>query len=481
MSAQETLATPETVPVAPMIVRGRLIADALIEVGGRGGDLVFRTPDAHRFADLLPLGDPGRLADLYDLTFEDILDYLEALGARLDIATNAHLQEACRLSYLTAPTTPPIVDASYAALGAMFRRGHVREMAEKTVGIRYLEGWVEEELDGLRLGVRCFGARTLHIIAGNSPMISALTIIRNAILRSDAIIKTPSNDPFTAPAIARTMIDLDADHPITKHLAVAYWRGGDEGFEERLYQPHNVEKIMAWGGFASVKHVTKYIQPGLELVSLDPKRSASIVGSEAFASEEAMADAARRLATDIGAMNQVGCVNARVVYVQSGTDEAGVEALKRFGAATYRAMLELPEALSTRPKRYDRDLKGEVDAIRLSDDWYSVIGGADEEGAIIVSHMPDPVDFATRLSDRTANLVPIDDIGEVAAAVDAYTQTVGVYPESLKARLLNVLPLYGAQRFVTLGHAVEATLASAQDGIEPVRRMGKWIINEIRA
>lgn len=468
-------------PVAPMIVRGKIIADDLIEVGGRGGDLIFSTPDAHRFADLLPLGDPGRLADLYDLSFEDILDYLEALGARLDMATNTHLQEACRLSYLTAPTTPPIVDASYAALPAMFARNHVREMAEKTVGIRYLEGWVEEELEGLRLGVRCFGARTLHIIAGNSPMISALTIIRNAILRSDAIIKTPSNDPFTAPTIARTMIDLDPDHPITRHLAVAYWRGGDEAFEEKLYQPHNIEKIMAWGGFASVKHVTKYIQPGLELVSLDPKRSASIIGREAFASKEAMSEAARRLATDIGAMNQVGCVNARVVYVQSGTDEEGVGALKRFGAATYRAMLELPEQLSTRPKRYDRDLKGEVDAIRLSDDWYSVIGGADEEGAIIVSHMPDPVDFATRLGDRTANLVPIDDIEEVTAAVDAYTQTVGVYPESLKAQLLDVLPLYGAQRFVTLGHAVEATLASAQDGIEPVRRMGKWIINEIRA
>ncbi len=471
----------DTMPIAPMILRGRIVTGDLIEVGGRGGDLTFRTPDAHRFADQLPLADPGRLADLYALSFEDILDYLEALGERLDMRSNAHLQQACRLSYLTAPTTPPIVDASYAALSAMFKRSHVREMAEKTVGIRYLEGWVEEELDGLRLGVRCFGARTLHIIAGNSPMISALTIIRNAILRSDAIIKTPSNDPFTAPAIAQTMVDLDPGHPITRHLAVAYWRGGDEAFEERLYQPHNVEKIMAWGGFASVKHVTRYIQPGLELVSLDPKRSASIIGAEAFASEIAMADAARRLATDIGAMNQVGCVNARVVYVQSGTDEEGVERLKRFGAATYRAMLELPQAISTKPKRYDRELKGEVDAIRLSDDWYSVIGGAEEEGAIIVSHMPDPVDFATRLGDRTANLVPIDDIDEVTAAVDAYTQTVGVYPESLKAALLNVLPLYGAQRFVTLGHAVEATLASAQDGIEPVRRMGKWIINEIRS
>ena len=466
--------------MAPMIVRGEVILDDLCEFGGRGGDLAFLAPDPARHADRLPLQDPGRLAPLYELSFEDILDYLKRLGDRLDMATNEHLQEACRLSYRTAPTTPPIVDASFAALGTMFRPETIREMAEESIGVRYLEGWVEEELEGLRLGVRCFGARTLHIIAGNSPMISALTIIRNAVLRSDAIIKAPSNDPFTAIAIAHTMIDMAPDHPITKSVSVAYWRGGDEAFEERLYQPWNIEKIMAWGGFASVKHVTRYIQPGLELISLDPKRSASIIGPEAFTSEAAMSEAAQRLATDIGAMNQVGCVNARVIYVLCGTEDDAVEKLQTFGEMTYKAMLDLPDAISTVPKSYDRDLKAEVDALRLSDDWYTVIGGSKGEGAIIVSHMSDPVEFATRLNDRTANLVPVDELSEVVGAVDAYTQTVGVYPESFKTQLRDVLPLYGAQRFVSLGHAVEATLASAQDGIEPMRRMGKWIIDEIR-
>ena len=67
---------------------------------------------------------------------------------------------------------------------------------------------------------------------------------------------------------------------------------------EVITQPHNIEKICAWGGFASVKHVTKYIQPGIELISLDPKRSASIVGKEAIESEEMMEDAANRIACD---------------------------------------------------------------------------------------------------------------------------------------------------------------------------------------
>ena len=70
-------------------------------------------------------------------------------------------------------------------------------------------------------------------------------------------------------------------------------------------------KIVAWGGFASVRHVTRYIQPGLELISLDPKRSATIIGKDTFADEATMRDAALRAATDIGASNQTGCSSAR--------------------------------------------------------------------------------------------------------------------------------------------------------------------------
>ncbi len=467
-------------PIAPMIIRGEVITDNLVEVGGRGGELSFLTPDAHKYVDRLPLGNPARLADLYELSFEDILDYAGELAGRLDFAKNTYLQEACELSYLTAPVTPTMLKGAYMGLPAYLARDFIIEMVESTVGIKYLEGWVHQKLiDGTELETRCFGSRTLHIVAGNAAPLSLVTILRNMVLRSDAIIKAPSNDPFTALAIARTMIDMAPDHPLTKHLSVAYWKGGDEALEQRLYQPQNIEKIVAWGGFAALKHVTRYIQPGLELISLDPKRSASIIGSGAFESDATMREAALRLASDIGALNQKGCVCARVIYVQSGTDEEGLAKLGTFGRYVYDAMMELPNTLSTKPKHYDHQLKAHVDALRLDDDWYKVIGGRDGEGAIIVSQIPEPVSFATILDDRTANLVPIDSLDEVMAAVDAYTQTVGIYPESLKDQLKDRLPLYGAQRIVSLGYAAAMKWAAPQDAIEPMRRMGKWISNQI--
>jgi hypothetical protein len=60
----------------------------------------------------------------------------------------------------------------------------------------------------------------------------------------------------------------------------------------------------------------------------------------------------------------------------------------------------------------------------------------------------------------------------------AYTQTVGVYPESLKQTLRDTLPFYGAQRLVSLGYAADPSMAVPQDAIEPVRRMVKWIVDE---
>lgn len=121
------------------------------------------------------------------------------------------------------------------------------------------------------------------------------------------------------------MCDMAPDHPITRHFAVAYWRGGDPEVEDRLYQPHNIEKITAWGGLAGLKHVTKYLQPGLELIALDPKTSISIVGSEALDGEQEMREAARRLVIDVGGANQAGCSSSRVVYVLTGTDDEGIE------------------------------------------------------------------------------------------------------------------------------------------------------------
>lgn len=466
----------------PLVIRGEIIDGPEVEFGGRRGDISFRAPDVSAHLDRLALAAPSRMADLYEISFDDIVDYLAKLGERLVLAENRHLRQAFELSRLTSDLSDSILRHHYERLPYIFRPEIVRETADRLIGINYLEGWVEQPPEtnpGVRVRIRAFGARCVHVIAGNVPVVGAATIIRNAITRSDAIIKTPSNDPLTTAAVARTMIEMAPGHPLTKHVSVAYWKGGDERIEAALYDPRRIEKIVAWGGFASIKHITRYLQPGLDLITLDPKHSATIIGPEAFADERTLLSVARRLAVDIGALNQEGCVNARVVYVASGTDSTGLARANRLGALTFEAIRGLPPHLSTPHKAFDSELRSELDALRFVADEYRVHGGKGNEGAVIVSQSDSPVDFARMLACRVANIVPVDDLDTAIRSVNAYTQTIGLYPESLKSELRDRLAFQGAQRLVSLGGA--ATLmgsATPQDGIEPVRRMCKWIVDE---
>jgi Acyl-CoA reductase (LuxC) len=467
--------------VIPLVARGETITDSLVTYEGRRGGLTFSTPDTAKYFAKLTLSTPSMIGDLYQLTFDDILDYLVELGNNLHLDKNEYLAQALEVSKITSGLSDSVLEAAYTNMHKLFNRDTIREIAETSVGLEYLEGWVPSSRnDGRKVNIRAFGARSIHIVAGNLPEATAATIVRNAITRSDALIKTPSNDPMTAVAFAQTMIKMDPAHPMTRHVAVAYWRGGDEAIESRLYQPRNVEKIVAWGGFASVKHISKYLQPGIDLITLDPKLSASIVGKQVFASEQSMADVAVRMAIDVAAYNQEACVNARVIYVECDMDETGIAKLNRLGDMMQKCIAHLPAAITSKPKpgSVSKDLVDELAAIAFSEDSYHVFGKDINDGIVVVSQFDDPVDFSGKLANRVANLVPVPSIEAAISFVAAETQTIGVYPESLKKNIRNQLAFFGGQRLVSLGYAAHLSLATPQDGIEPIRRMCKWIFEE---
>ena len=62
--------------------------------------------------------------------------------------------------------------------------------------------------------------------------------------------------------------------------------------------------------------------------------------------------------------------------------------------------------------------------------------------------------------------MPTESIEDVLSRFDAYTQTVGVFPEDVKEGLRDIAPFYGVQRFVPLGYSSEHTWCAPHDGIE---------------
>jgi hypothetical protein len=273
-----------------------------------------------------------------------------------------------------------------------------------------------------------------------------------------------------------------------KHLAVAYWKGGDEVMGSEICRTSRIDKITAWGGMSSMKHIQKFLSPGLDLVALNPKLSISIVGREALENEVTMKKVAAGIALAAGRMNQTACINTRVVYVESDTDDASLERVIALGEDIYEAFQGLPSRISTPAPRPNVELDAELSAIELDDELYWVKGDT-LKGGVIVSRFSDRVDFHDSLNNRVVNLVPMPNLMDIVRWCDDSTQTVGIYPERVRQAMCNALDLAGVQRMFPLCKAESTKQATddgtelpgmPHDGIEPMRRMVRWVIDEMQ-
>ena len=471
----------------PIIARGKIIEPSegdSVEFSGRNG-AKFLSPDPHKHIHDLVLGNPVLLSDLNDTPMRNIIDFLAEVGKRLRLEDNRYLQESFALALQAGGLAEPILRGVYDDLPRMFEPEGLTALIDATIGIPYLDGWVPAKGEHSHCRVRAVGTRQLHITAGNVPVVAALTIVRGALTKSDILIKSPSNDPLTANAIARTLIEIDANHPVTKHVAIAYWKGGDDVMDSQIVRTLRVDKITAWGGMSSVKHIQKFLSPGIDLTALNPKFSMSVIGKEALESEEAMEEAATGIAVITGFYNQTACANTRIVYVESDTDDESIERVVALGHKVVAAFRTLPDVMSTPAAGPNPDLDAELEAVALDDDFYHVEGDT-INGGVVVSKFSDRVDFYDQLNNRVVNLVPMPDLLEVVKWCDDTTQTVGVYPESLRERILDPFSLAGVQRIVPLtgGDPMKIfhdmhTLPPGMphDGIEPLRRNVRWVID----
>lgn len=462
----------------PIVARGEVIEDYEVTYEGRYGT-DFMCPDPNEYLSKILLPTRRAMEPLHQLSLDDVVEYLIELGKHLRIETNPHLQWALELASTFNDVPPHLVRNALAGFSKRFLTRENLEGMIDTVGREHLDGWQRHERATGRIAyIHAFGVPTAHVIAGNGPAPAMMTLVRNALIRGYAIVKIPSNELGTAVALARTAIDMAPDHPLTRAFTAVYWRGGDDGFESRLYHPRNVERIVAWGGFASVTHIARYVRPGIDLVTFDPKISRSVLGAGTFASESAMREAAVRLADDVGNGNQNGCTNCRVSYAVSDGSAASIEKIKRFGQMVFDEIQRLPPEVSSEAIHMDAGFQAKVAALSLLDDEFHVIGG-DRRGGVIVSLAGDQVDFADELRYRTLNIVPVRDYDAMLRFITRDVQTVGVYPESVRDELRTTLALHGVQRITSLGYMREYDAAiDPHDGNEALRKMCTWVVAE---
>lgn len=461
----------------PIVARGEVIEDYEITCDGRYG-ASFECPDPNKYLSKIVLPSRREMEALYQISLDEVVEYLIEFGKQLDVDSNPHLQWALSLAEVFNDVSPELVERAL-RVNQGFCRKEMLEAMIGTVGREHLDGWAPYERDNGRIAhIHAFGVPTAHVIAGNGPAPAMMTFVRNALIRGYAMVKIPSNELGTAVALARTAIDMAPEHPLTKAFSAVYWRGGDETFETNLYHPKNVERIVAWGGYESIKHISKYVRPGIDLMAFDPKISRSVLGDQTFSSPESMKEAATRLADDVGNGNQNGCTNSRVTYALCDMSDSALETLKEFGQMVFDEIQNLPEEVSSQAIHMDPTFISKVDSLSLLDDEYHVIGG-DKRGGVIVSLLGDQVDFADELRYRTINIVPVKDYDTMLRYFTRDVQTVGVYPESVRDELRTVMALHGVQRITSLGYMREYNASiDPHDGNEAMRKMCTWVVSE---
>ena len=447
------------------VVKGETIVGADQEFGPAHAR--FTTPKLDLDALVWSRKEPG---PVFDTPLAEIMDVLVATGERLTRDPDRSLAEALARNARTNPLPLDVLERSYASLGSLFNRRSMEFMVDQELGgPDVLDGWrAVERPSGRPARVRAFPPRLVHILAGNAPGVAAQSIIRGSLVKGVHLLKLPSNDLFSATAILSAMAIAAPGHPLVKCFSAAYWRGGDEQVEGMLFRPQFFDKLVAWGGESTIRNAVKYIGPGFELVAFDPKTSISMIGREAFASEETLAMVAERAAADATLMNQQACTASRFQFIEG--DAADIE---RYCALLQsRLGVERPTA-SAQSSPIPGALREEIDGLRDLTDYYSVWGGYDGRGIVIRSE--EPVDFQP--DHKVVNVVPVAKLEDALPYVTVATQTVGIYPPERKTALRDALASAGVQRVTALGGA-GPEIGLPHDGFYPLHRFVRWVNDE---
>lgn len=461
------MANFQNIVSAPFFVRGELLESNDVIQQSRDLGVSFSTPSIPFDRLVAPRTE---VPPLLNVPLSEIIDFLVLTGEKIRDPKNEFMAE-CIDRMCTTHVLPREVVGAQAMHAAAYldRRRLMAEVEQNFPDPRVLDEWIpKEDFTGRKSFVRAFAPRLIHVLPGNSPGVAVKSIAQGAMVKAINLFKMSSSDPFTMVAILRIMAEIDPDHPIVRSMSAAYWRGGDDAVERVLYRPQFFDKIVAWGGGDAINNVVKYLGPGLQLVSFDPKTSISMVGREALA-DEAMLDIVANLASmDVMTLNQEACVASRYQFVEGTEDE-----VDRFCAALHRHIARrAAESGDVRPMAMD--MKEEIESLMMMEDEYGVWGKTDGKGLVIRSE--EPVDFHP--INKTANVVRVDSLDDAVKWVNVATQTVGFYPFQRMPAYRDRLAAGGAQRVVHLGEAGPSTIGSPHDAMYPLHRFVHWMVHE---
>jgi hypothetical protein len=436
----------------------------------------------------------------YGLTVEAVLDYLQSIASALqeDPATVDQVRDLCRL---TSEHPDAYLDAAFATLhvgldtrAALAMVDH--ELATWAIpGSRFLDGWVEvpaqvfpglapllaqalPERDqaaphpaslpaAISTSIRAMPTRQLHITAGNAPQIPLVSALRLVLTKSVGVIKCPLEVTLPGALLALAAVAAAPNHPLTRHLSVVYWHGGDESVETTLLAPGTFDRIVVWGAPEAVASVQSRAL-FTKIVCFNPRYGLSLIGHEAFAGEDRLRQVAFAAATDVMIYNQKACTASQVQYVE-GT-EAQVQAYADCLVDVLGRWDELapPFVAPATRGQLKRMQRGKYSGAQWRTNQH---GEAFTSGVIV---MRGEFDILDHPMCRLVVVRRVDDLREALQYLQAAVSTVGVYPEARRLELRDAAAARGVSNVLPLGQCERVFPGAPQDGMLVLSELVDW-------
>lgn len=312
-----------------------------------------------------------------------------------------------------------------------------------------------------------------HITAGNLPNPTLMSIALGVLTRSAQFVKCASGASFIPRLFAHSL--YEADPKLGACLEIAEWRGGKTDLEKALFE--EADCVTATGSDEALTAIRHHIPAHVRFLGYGHRLSFGYVASEALSSFQAKKTAAR-VATDIVAWNQLGCLSPHVVYVEHG------------GGASVEHFAELlAEELARREQTEPRgDLPPEsAAAIASRRAFYEVRAAHSEDTrfwrsenstAWTVVYEAD-ARFQLSCLNRFIYVKGVSDLKtalEGADSVRGKVSTVGIAANEEKSQeLATQLATWGVMRICPLGQMQNPPLTWRHDGRPALGDLVTWV------
>jgi len=293
----------------------------------------------------------------------------------------------------------------------------------------------------------------LAILAGNLPGLAVQPLAAALALRLPALVKSPSSEPWFAPAFISAL--AEREEALSDAYAAATWPGGDLEVEAPILE--RAGRVLAYGDQATLDDLARRAPD--KLFGYGPKTSLGIVGA---VERREIPEIAAGLARDVALFDQRGCLSIAAVYTTLSGPQA-IELADALAAELARLARIWP------PGPAEPQALAAVQQLRLAAELHGlqVRGSSAAEGTVIVEpegrFVPSP-------GLRTVRIHPLDDWARLPDLLAPWADRIqgvalaGADAESLRPRLAAL----GVSRFAPPGELQHPDASWHNGGVHPL-------------